>query len=68
MCPSGQEGKWNPGVHKEEHCHQAEGADPAPLPSPGEATSGLLCPVLGSSVQERLGDPGVASVEGKKDK
>jgi len=36
----------------------AVGSDPPPLPCPGEAPSGALCPVLGSSVQGRKGTAG----------
>lgn len=42
----------------EECGQQVKGSDPTPLLSPGEATSGVLCPVLGSSVQEGQGAPG----------
>ncbi|GAB0181400.1 mitochondrial enolase superfamily member 1 [Grus japonensis] len=59
--------KWYPGVHSEEHGQQVEGGYPPPLLCPGEATSGILCPVLGSPVQERQGTTGESSVEGYKD-
>jgi len=42
-----------PGVHEEEHGQQVKGGNPPPLFHPGDATSEILCPVLGSSVQER---------------
>ncbi|KAJ7395818.1 hypothetical protein BTVI_151141 [Pitangus sulphuratus] len=45
---------------------QVRGDDPPPLLSPGEATSGILCPFLGSSVQERQGDTGQYPVEDTK--
>jgi len=43
----------NPGVHQEECGQQDEGGSPSPLHCPGEASSGVLCPVVGSPVQER---------------
>lgn len=67
MCPCDQESQWYPCVHWEEHCQQIKGADPAPVPHPGEATSGLLCQILGSSVQERHESLGVGPVEDYKD-
>lgn len=42
---------------------QAKGSDPTPLLSPGMATSQVLCPVLGSSVQEGQEAPGEGSAE-----
>ncbi|KAJ7415719.1 rna-directed dna polymerase from mobile element jockey-like [Willisornis vidua] len=45
----------------------APGDDPVPLLSPSEAASGLLCPNLGSSEQERHGAPGMGPVKGYKD-
>jgi len=48
-----QESQWDPGVHQEECGQQDEGGSPSPLHCPGEASSGVLCPVLGSPVQER---------------
>ena len=53
VCPGCQEGQWDPGVHQEECGQQVEGGSPPPLFSPSEAPSAVLCPVLGSPVQER---------------
>jgi len=54
VCPGCQEGQWDPGVHQEECGQQVEEGSPPPLLSPSEAPSAVLCPVLGSPLQERL--------------
>ena len=54
-------------MHYKEHGQKGKGGDPCPLLCPGEATSGMLCPVQGSSVQERRGSPRKSSAEGHKD-
>ncbi|GAB0184842.1 hypothetical protein GRJ2_000949500 [Grus japonensis] len=46
---------------------QVKGSYPAPLLCPGEAMSGILCPVLGSPVQERQGTTGESPVKGYED-
>jgi len=53
VCPGCQESQWDPGVHQEECGQQGEGGSPPPLHCPSEASSGVLCPVLGSPIQER---------------
>ena len=46
---------------------QFEGGPPSPLFCPGEATSGALCRVLCSSIEEGQGTTGESPVEGCKD-
>lgn len=50
-------------MHWEKCSQQVKGGDPLPLPIPGEVTSGLLCPALGSSVQKRQGATGEGRAE-----
>lgn len=48
-----KEGQEYPGLCKKKICQKVEKDDPFPLSSSGEATSGVLGPVLGSPVQVR---------------
>lgn len=56
-----------PQMHWEECYQQAEGGDPSPLFSAGEASPGVFCSVLGSPVQGRHGHTGVNLVKIHKD-
>ncbi|GAB0203499.1 mitochondrial enolase superfamily member 1 [Grus japonensis] len=67
VCPCGQEGQRYLGVHSEERGQQVKGGYPPPLLCPSEATSGILCPVLGSPVQERQGTTGESPAKGYRD-
>lgn len=55
VCPSHKECQQYPGLLQAKYCQQFERGDPFHLLSTGETTSELLCPDLGSSVQERCG-------------
>ncbi|CAM4704954.1 unnamed protein product [Lepidochelys kempii] len=48
------------------HCQQIEGCDSSPLFDIGEASSGVLCPVLGPTLQEGCGKIGKSPAEGNK--
>ena len=52
---------------QEECGQQDEGGSPSPLHCPGEASSGVLCPVLGSALQERWRATGESPAESYKD-
>jgi len=53
VCPCCQEVHLDRGVHQEVCGQQVKVGSPPPLLCPGEASSGVLLPVLGSPVQER---------------
>lgn len=63
MCPGSKEGQRFPGLDKEEWCQQIRGDNASPI---DEGTSGVVCPDLGSSVQERPGHTGVDLKNGQK--
>lgn len=67
MHPCIKEEQEHPGCHQGECCQPVEGGGPSPLFSTGEATSGVLCPMLGSPVRERYGHTGVSPVNSHKD-
>ena len=46
---------------------QVRGGDPPPLLCPGQASPGVLYPVLSSLAEKRQGSPGESPVEGHKD-
>lgn len=53
QCGCEASGQQHPGLHQEKRCQQAKGGDYFPLPSTGATTFRVLCPLLGSSVQDR---------------
>ena len=53
MCPCSPESQLHLGLHQNKCGQQVNGGDPAPLLCAGEASSGVLCPDVESSVQER---------------
>ncbi|CAM5129897.1 unnamed protein product [Natator depressus] len=66
VCPCCQEGQWHFGMYKWGHCQQIEGRDLSPLFDIGEASSGVLCPVLGPTLEEGCGKIGKSPAEGNK--
>ena len=66
MCPCGPESQLYPELHQKEHGQQGEGGDPVPLLCAGEASHGVLCPDVESSVQERHGPVDAHPEEGFK--
>ena len=66
VCPGGQEGRWHPGLYQEKCGQQEQGSDCAPLLGTGEAAPGVLCSVLGPSLQERHWGAGVCPNKGNE--
>ena len=48
------------------HGQQVKGGDPLPLLCPGQASPGVLCPVLGSPFQKSQGSPRRSPAESHK--
>ena len=67
MCLHNKEGKQHLGLCEQKCCQQVKGGDPSSLLSTGEAIPGVLCPVLGSSVQKRDGHTGQSPMKGHED-
>ncbi|RMC06747.1 hypothetical protein DUI87_16193 [Hirundo rustica rustica] len=50
VCPGGQGGQWHPGLDQEWCGQQEQGGHSSPVLGTAQATSRVLCPVLGPSV------------------
>lgn len=66
LCPGGQESQWHPGLHQQFCGQQDQGRDWPPVLGTAEATPGILCPVLGPSLQEKHGGAGVCPEKGNE--
>ena len=66
MCPHSPESQLYPGLHQKKHGQQFDGGDPVLLLCTVEASPGVLCPDLESSVQKRHRPAGVCPKEGHK--
>ena len=66
VCPGGQEGQWCPGL-SQEWCGEQDGRGGlVPVLSIGEASPGVLCSVLGTSVQKGHFGAGAGPKKGNK--
>ena len=55
LCPLSPESQLYPGLHQKQHGQEVTDVIPAPLLCAGEISSGVLCPDMESSAQERYG-------------
>ncbi|GAB0175815.1 hypothetical protein GRJ2_000046700 [Grus japonensis] len=62
-CACSPESQPCPGLHQKKRDQQVEGGDSAPLLHSGETPPGVLCPALGSPVQEGHGAVGASPEE-----
>jgi len=66
MCAHSPESQSYPGMHQKKCGQQVKGGDSVLLLSSGETPSGVLCPALETSAQERHGPVGAGPEEGHK--
>ena len=66
MCLHSPESQLHPGLHQKKCGQQGDGGDPASLLCTGEASTGVLCPDVQSSVQEMHGPVGAHPEEEHK--
>ena len=66
VCPHSPDSQLYPGLHQKQCGWQVKGSDPAPLLCAGEASPGILCPEVESSVQESCGPVAVHPEEDHK--
>ena len=64
MCPHSPKSQLYPQLHQKKCGQQGKGGDPASLLCAGEASPGVLCPDVESSLQERHGSVGMCPEEG----
>jgi len=66
MCTHSPKSQPYPRLHHKQRGQQVEGGDSAPLLHSGESPSGVLCPALEPSAQERDGAVGAVPEEATK--
>jgi len=66
MCACSPGSQQCPGLHPQKCGQQGEGGNPASLLCAGEASPGVVCPDVESTVQEKHGPVGVCPEKGHK--